>query len=224
VVAFDAATLPGTRPRCTISRRVSERLEKSNGIASEALYHPPPMAPRHYCEGAQPFVFFPSRVEHAKRQELVVRAMAHVKQAGFAVFAGEGGQVGAMRDLAERLGVAGRVRFLGRVDADEMLALYARAAAVVFTPLDEDYGYVTLEAMLSGKPVITCADSGGPLEFVLDGETGLVAEPEPEAVGRAIDALLAQPARAARMGRAGRERYAAVVPGWNVVVDRLLAM
>ena len=40
------------------------------------------------------------------------------------------------------------------------------ALGVIFPPLDEDYGYVTLEAMLAAKPVITCTDSGGPLEFV----------------------------------------------------------
>ena len=46
---------------------------------------------------------------------------------------------------------------------------YAHSLGVIFPAVDEDYGYVTLEAMLSSKPVITCADSGGPLEFVVDG-------------------------------------------------------
>jgi glycosyltransferase involved in cell wall biosynthesis len=128
-----------------------------------------------------------------------------------------------MRDLAARLGVEARVRFLGRVTREEMLALYANAAAVCFTPLDEDYGYVSLEAMLSSKPVITCHDSGGPLEFVQDGETGHVVAPDPEAIAAAVSTLLAQPSRAARMGRAGRARYAKLVPGWNHVVDMLLA-
>jgi glycosyltransferase involved in cell wall biosynthesis len=220
---FDAKHLAGLRPLCTISRRVSERLQRFNGIASEAIYHPPPHAELHYAGPAQPYVFFPSRIEHAKRQELVLRAMAQVRQEGFAVFAGEGGQLGPLKKLAEELGVSDRVRFVGRVSRDEMLALYAHAAAVCFTPLDEDYGYVTLEAMLSAKPVVTCADSGGPLEFVEDGETGQVVSPEPGAVAAAIDALLASPARAARMGRAGRARYARLVTGWDNVVERLLA-
>lgn len=223
VKAFDDAHLAAIPVRCTISRRVSERLRAANGLESEPVYHPPPLAGRHSNAAAQPYVFFPSRVEQAKRQELVLRAMAHVRAPGAAVFAGEGGQLGPLREMAGRLGLASRVRFLGRVAAEEMLALYANAAAVAFTPLDEDYGYVTLEAMLSSKPVITCSDSGGPLEFVVDGDTGSICAPEPEAVGAAIDAILAHPARAARMGRAGRARYQELVPGWDTVVDKLLA-
>ncbi len=56
---------------------------------------------------------------------------------------------------------------------------YAHALGVIYPPTDEDYGYVTLEAMLAAKPVITCTDSGGPLEFVTNDETGLIAEPTP---------------------------------------------
>jgi glycosyltransferase involved in cell wall biosynthesis len=220
---FDNRHLAAIPRRYTISRRVSQRLADTNGIGSEALYHPPPWAPDHYCATAQPFVFFPSRVEDAKRQELVVRAMALSRARGFAAFAGEGGQTGRLRELAATLGVADRVRFMGRVTREEMLALYAGATAVCFTPLDEDYGYVTLEAMLSSKPVVTCTDSGGPLEFVVPGETGEVVAPEPAEVARAIDALLADPARAARLGRAGREHYQRLVSGWEPVVGKLLA-
>jgi glycosyltransferase involved in cell wall biosynthesis len=64
-----------------------------------------------------------------------------------------------MRQLAAKVGVHDRVRFLGSVTREELLALYANAAAT---------------AMLSSKPVTTCSDSGGPLEFVLHGETGVV--------------------------------------------------
>lgn len=223
IEAFDAQHLAKAQPRCTISRRVSERLRQFCGIDSLPLYHPPPMAADHYSGPAQPYVFFPSRIEQAKRQELLVRAMAQVKAPGHAVFAGEGGQSGAMKELAERIGVAHRVRFLGRVSREEMLALYANATAVVFPPLDEDYGYVTLEAMLSAKPVITCSDSGGPLEFVVPNETGIVVPPDPEALGEAVSALLAAPVRAARLGRAGRTRYSEMIPGWDHVVDTLLA-
>jgi glycosyltransferase involved in cell wall biosynthesis len=222
VRAFDGKHLAAIPSRYTISRRVSERLKQANGIDSQPLYHPPPMAKDHYTAAAQPYVFFPSRIEHAKRQELLVRAMKDVRR-GSAVFAGDGGQSGAMKDLARELGVADRVRFVGRVPREEMLALYANAAAVCFTPFDEDYGYVTLEAMLSSKPVITCVDSGGPVEFVKDGETGRVVASDPAEVASAVDSLLADPARAARMGGAGRALYRELVPSWDKVVERLLA-
>ena len=223
VAEFDRRHLAGVQPRCTISRRVSERMKASLGLDSTPLYHPPPDAGLHYCEAAQPYVFFPSRVESAKRQELLLRAMALTSAPLYAVFAGMGGQLEALRKLADHLGVAPRVRFLGHVPRDEKLAWYAHASMVFFGPLDEDYGYVTLEAMLSSKPVVTCRDSGGPLEFVVDGETGLVAEPDPLDVARAIERLAADPARAERMGRAGRERATRMLPSWDAVAETLLA-
>ena len=54
-------------------------------------------------------------------------------------------------------------------------------------PFDEDFGYVTLEAFLARKPVITAADAGGPLEFVVDGVNGASCAPTPEAIGAAIN-------------------------------------
>ena len=82
---------------------------------------------------------------------------------------------------------------------------------MLYPPFDEDFGYVTLEAFLARKPVITCTDSGGPTEFVVDGVNGCVCEPSPEAIAAAIDQLARE--RGARggdgRGRAGggRARY-----------------
>ena len=69
------------------------------------------------------------------------------------------------------------------------MRLLARCLGVVFTPYDEDYGYVTLESFLASKPVITCTDSGGPVELVEDGVSGWVTEPDPRSVAEAIDRL-----------------------------------
>ena len=79
--------------------------------------------------------------------------------------------------------------FLGTVDDDQLIQLYKDALAVVYPPFDEDFGYVTLEAFLSRKPVITCTDSGGPNEFVVDGVNGFVCEPAPAALAAAINRL-----------------------------------
>jgi glycosyltransferase involved in cell wall biosynthesis len=214
--------MAAARERFTISARVSERLMQSAGLASTPLYHPPPLAPLCYSRPAEPYVFFPSRIEHAKRQELLLRAMQAVRAPVVALFAGEGGQSEAMRQLAAKSGLHDRVRFLGHVTSEELAGYYAHAMAVFFGPRDEDYGYVTLEAMLCAKPVITCADSGGPLEFVVDGETGLVVAPEPQAVAAAIDELAAKPARARAFGQEGLARYGRMVPPWDKVAATLL--
>jgi glycosyltransferase involved in cell wall biosynthesis len=221
--AFDTRHLSAIPRRFANSARVAERLALYNKLDAEPLYHPPPFAPQHYCARAEPYVFYPSRFEEAKRQGLLVRAMAEMRGPGFAVFSGAGGQSGNVAKLAEQLGVGDRVRFLGKVSREELLALYAHATVVCFPAYDEDLGYVTLEAMLSSKPVITCRDSGGPLEFVVPGETGWVVEPEPATIASALAEAFARPGAAAAMGRAGRERYAKLVPGWDHVVDKLLA-
>jgi glycosyltransferase involved in cell wall biosynthesis len=93
---------------------------------------------------------------------------------------------------------------------------------VFFGPFDEDYGYVTLEAMLSHKPVITCTDSGGPLEFVEHGRTGFVVEPEPHAIAEVLDQLYRDKDRARIMGDAGYELYQSKDISWEKVVEALL--
>lgn len=206
----------------TIAKTVSARLQRFNGIGSQPLYHPPHRADSLYTAAAEPYIFCPSRLEALKRQDLLLEALARCRTPVFAVLAGEGGQSRQLERQIERLGLASRVRLLGAIGFDELRALYAHALAVFFGPFDEDYGYVTLEAMLSAKPVITCSDSGGPLEFVVPGETGHVVPPEPEAIAQAIEDLVADAALAADMGRNGRAHYESLDISWQNVVQKLL--
>jgi glycosyltransferase involved in cell wall biosynthesis len=207
----------------TISERVCERLRTANGVESSALYHPPARWEDYHCAPAENYILAPSRLEGLKRQGLLIEAMAAVRAPVTAVIVGDGGDRARLERLAADRGVENRVRFLGAVSHDRLIALYARAMAVFFAPKDEDYGYVTLEAMLAGKPVVTCRDSGGPLEFVQDGVTGCIVEPDPAFVAEALDGLCGDPAVARRMGEAGRARYEALDLDWNRVVDTLLA-
>ena len=220
VVAFDERFLQGV-PVFANSRRVSERLAHYNGLGSTPLYHPPSDAGRFHCFPAEPYIFFPSRFETLKRQELLVRAIMQCRSPITAVLSGAGGQFERISSLVEELGAGDRVRLLGSVTRAELIELYANALGVFFGPLDEDYGYVTLEAMLSGKPVITCTDSGGPLEFVVDGETGYVVPPDAGAIAAAIERLAGAPSRATEMGRNGRARYDGLGISWQRVVETL---
>ena len=78
---------------------------------------------------------------------------------------------------------------------------------MLYPPYDEDFGYVTLEAFLSRKPVITATDSGGPNEFVVDGVNGFVRAPEAGGVRRRDQrARPRSEARAASLGDAGYDR------------------
>ena len=114
----------------------------------------------------------------------------------------------------------GVAEFLGFVDERQLLYLYARCRGVVYTPFDEDYGYVTVEAFLSRKPVVTVSDSGGPLEFVEDGVSGLVAAPSPEPLAYAFRRLWElKETRLAELGAEGARRVAPIT--WDAVVDSL---
>jgi glycosyltransferase involved in cell wall biosynthesis len=133
---------------------------------------------------------------------------------------GGGAPGGAGAGRAADGGGADRVAFLGAVSDDELLDLYAGALAVVYAPFDEDYGYVTLEAFLSAKPVITATDSGGVLEFVEDGVNGCITDPSPEALAAAMAALDDNRSRTASLGEAGMARARQVT--WDGVVERLV--
>jgi glycosyltransferase involved in cell wall biosynthesis len=211
----------------TISRNVSARLERTLGCGSLAVYPPPRNAAKFYCESDERYFFFPSRSAPLKRQRLVVTAMALTRQPVRVVFtgdgAGSGGYGAELRGLADELGLGERCEWLEWVPESELLRWYAHCRAVVFPPLDEDYGFITLEAMLASKPVLTCRDSGATLEFVAHGETGLAVEPNKESVALGMDELWADPDRARRWGQAGRRRIDDLAIGWPKVVQELLA-
>jgi glycosyltransferase involved in cell wall biosynthesis len=98
---------------------------------------------------------------------------------------------------------SGRIRFAGAVGDAERDQAYAAASVVVAPALNEDYGLTAIEAMAHARPVVVCSDGGGLTELVQHEQTGLIADPEPEAVAEAIDRLLADQPLAERLGQAG---------------------
>ncbi|WP_179401936.1 glycosyltransferase family 4 protein [Burkholderia guangdongensis] len=221
VIAFDNDTLGRANRVFANSRRVAERLQQFNGIDAAPLYHPPAQADAFRCEDALPYVFFPSRLESLKRQSLLIDAARLMRSPLKIVLAGDGGQRDALAAQIRRNGVDDRVALLGHITEAEKRAFYARATAVAFPAFDEDYGYITLEAMLSAKPVVTCTDSGGPLEFVRHDETGWIEEPDAEALAARLDWLAEHPREAAEAGRRARHAYRAANVSWRDVVDAL---
>jgi glycosyltransferase involved in cell wall biosynthesis len=203
------------------ARNTANRLETFNGLKAEPLYHPPPLADRLVPGPYGDFVLFVGRLESIKRPDLAVRAMCHVDRPVRLMVVGEGNDRQRTEALAESLGVSDRVEFLGAVDADRLLDLYANALAVLYTPFDEDFGYVTLEAFLAHKPVITSTDAGGPLEFVEDGVNGFVCPPAPEALAEAVNQLAHDRTRAASLGDAGFDLARRIT--WDGVIEKLVA-
>lgn len=216
VAEADATGLGEARKIFTNARNTADRLMRFNGIEAEALYHPPPLAGRYRDDGPGRYALVVGRLDAWKRMDLAIEGAA---AGGFPlVIAGSGPDEERLRKVAARTGA--NVDFRGAVSDEELLSLYAGCGVVLFTPADEDYGYIALEAFLSKKPVVTCTDSGGPLEFVLDGETGRVTPPDGGAVGAAAAELLASPGVAREMGERGFESIRGMT--WEVVVSALL--
>lgn len=220
LMRLDREMLQESRRVFTLSRNVAARLQRFNGLTCPPLYHPPPLAERLAAGPYTDYVLSVGQLLSIKRVDLALRAMRAVRSPVRLIVAGDGNERAALEHLAAELGVADRVEFRGRVADDELTALYAEALAVVFLPHDEDYGYVTLEAFLASRPVIAASDSGGVLEFVEDGVSGLVRPPQPELLAAAIDELAADRARAAALGAAGCKRARAI--DWDQVIDALL--
>ncbi len=217
IAAADATGLNEARRIFTNARNTADRLARFNGIAAEPLYHPPPLAGRYLSGEMGSWALCVGRLDRWKRVELAVGAAAAGRFP--LVVVGAGPDEERLRRLAARSGA--EVTFKGSVPDEDLIRLYSSCGAVLFTPADEDYGYIALEAFLSGKPVVTCHDSGGPLEFVVDGETGRVVEPEEAALGEATAGLLAEKGLAERLGRTGAERAGGIT--WKRAVEALLA-
>jgi glycosyltransferase involved in cell wall biosynthesis len=221
LIRLDTDMLRECRAVFTNAQNTAARLRKFNALAAEPLYHPPRLRPRLTPGPYGNYVLSVGRIESVKRVDLVVRAMAAVAPGIRLMVAGDGTQRANVERIAEEQGVTGRVTFLGSVDDDALVDLYAGALAVVYPPFDEDFGYVTLEAFLARKPVITCTDSGGPNEFVVDGVNGFACEPTSGALADSVNRLAASRATAAAMGDAGYERAKLIT--WDGVIEKLVA-
>jgi glycosyltransferase involved in cell wall biosynthesis len=218
----DKRFIPEARKVFANSKTVAERLRRYNQIESQPLYHPPPRAGSLRCGEQGDYIFYPSRLELQKRQELLIEAMRLVKTPVKVILAGGSRDPKYYQSLIKKLGVSDRVCLRGFVEESEMTELYANALGVCYLPFDEDYGYVTLEGMLSGKPVVVARDGGGAAEFVEHGSEGLIVEPDPKAIAESLDSLYADRARARAMGERGREKIQSLNLSWEKVVNTLV--
>lgn len=219
VQALDRVALGEATRLFATSANVAGRLERSMGLVAEVLPHPPqPLDFR--CESYDGFVLSASRLDRAKRLDLLIEGLA--SEPGLeAVIVSDGPDRRRLEALARDRRIDGRVRFEGRVDGKRLADLYARCSSVYYAPHDEDFGMGPYEAFLAEKPVITTTDAGGPLDVVHDRRTGLVVAPEAAAIGKAAAWLRDHPGEAAALGRAGRE--VAVEVTWDRAIERLLA-
>lgn len=218
---MDRRTLGEARALYAISQNTAGRLLRWNRLEAEVLYPPPKLGGAYRSGAFGDYILSVGRLDPLKRFDLLIRALAATRTPVRCRIAGTGPDREALLALAERLGVADRVELLGFVEDAALVDLYAGCLGVFYAPYDEDYGYVTIEAFQSGKPVVTAADSGGVLEFVEEGVTGLVGQSDqPQTIAVLLDRLWEQRDLAARLGAAGKARVASI--GWDTVVSELV--
>ena len=220
LIALDTAMLGECRRIFANAANTAHRTSRFNGLAAEPLYHPPRLAPRLRRGESGNYMLSVGRLEAVKRVDLAIRAMVSAPEEISLRIAGTGTIRDSLEMLVADLDLGSRVQFLGEVSDDEIIDLYAGALGVIFPPYDEDFGYVTLEAFLAGKPVITTTDAGGPNEFVVTDVNGYSVDPEPAAIGEAIGALAADRHRAVALGDAGYDRARLVT--WSGVIEKLV--
>jgi len=207
-----------------ISDNVVGRLERYMGI-TKALALPPPLPlGGKYKRGKRGnYVLSVGRLCSIKRVDLILKAFPTIHNGIRLKIVGLADEVNYEEYLRNEMAkhhLEQRVDFLGRVSDDELIELYANALCVYYGPYDEDYGFVTLEALESGKPVVTCSDSGGVLSYVKQGINGLIAAPETAAIARAVNMLvedeLLYPQLTVNVQRIN-------LPSWSDVISQLTA-
>lgn len=225
IIKYDNQFLGECKKIFAISENVKSRLKKYNRIQSEVLY--PPLDKEKYYQKEpiyQDFFFFPSRIAHNKRQHLVLEALKYTKHNFKLILAGQKEGNYFEKRIAHLLNnpiIKDKLEILDYIEEDKKIDLYSKCLAVVFTPFDEDYGYVTCEAFYSSKSVITTVDSGGPLEFVEHNQTGIICEPNPIKIAQAMDDLYQNKEKAIQMGKKAKEIIESKNISWEKVLTSL---
>ncbi len=218
IFELDHRALREAHARFAISKNVAARLKRFNALDATPLYPPPRLTGKFFAGEYGDYVLYVGRLDRAKRIDLLLRAFAKT-QRGRVLIAGTGAEEKNLWQLAHALNIAARVEFLGFVDDARVLELYAHARAVFYAPIDEDYGFAAVEALMSARPVITTDDAGGVLEFIENENDGWVTRAEINEIAQALHRAFenVEPCRA--LGERGRERVREI--SWARVVEQL---
>lgn len=201
-----------------ISETVKQRWEYFPGRTDVQVVYPPTTVQQHLT-GEYRYLFVVSRLDRPKRIDMLIRAMHYVNANIKLYIAG----TGPMEEQLQQLAMGDdRIEFLGYVKDEEIPTWYANSLVVPYFPYDEDYGLITIEAMLHKKPVLTTTDAGGPTEFVINDETGYVTSFGEREIAAKIDYLAAHPEEAKRMGEQAYDKVRDIT--WVSTVSQLLGL
>lgn len=206
----------------TISPNVSKRLKRYLNLESKAVLPPLPLGDRYRFKSKGGYILSVGRLCSIKRTDLIVKALPHIPTDLRLKIVGvcdEPNYEEYLKNEISKHALGDRVDFLGRVSDEEILDLYGDAHSVFYGPYDEDYGFVTLESLASKKPVVTCLDSGGVLNFIEDRINGLVVAPNTSAIAQAFTELWSNKLLYDSLIECSTNRL--VIPSWVEVIADL---
>lgn len=218
IYRYDNKCLNESRKIFTNAQNTASRLKKYNNIQAKALYHPPKHVGHYYNDEYGDYILSVGRLDALKRNDVLIETMKYTDKSIKCVIVGRGPEEMKLKSLVSKYNLSDRIFFKGFVEDEELLQLYANCLSVFYAPYDEDYGYITLEAFLSSKPVITMNDSGGVLEFVRDNESGFIVS-DAESAGNKLTYLFHNKKVAAEQGMLGKQMVSDIT--WDNVIDRL---
>jgi len=223
--AFDKYGLNPCRIKkhCAIGNIVVQRMMENdpfwNTIHFDIIY-PAPLINKFGEVKKGEFIFLPGRLHRWKRVDLVIEAMKYIESPTKLLIAGVGEDFDRLKTLTHNLGLEDKIEFLGKVSDSDLLDLYSRSLVIPFCPINEDFGYISIEAFKTKKPVITCSDSGEPAKIIKDGVNGFIVDPDPKKIAEKIRYCIDHPLEAARLGENGLQSVQNI--SWDNVVTRLL--
>jgi len=228
IIQADNRYLREVREIYTNSKIVASRLKQHNNIDATAVLYPPLPKAELFHEGkAENYFFYPSRITKSKRQLVAVEAMRYVKSDFKLVLAGKADNDAEDREIRakiEQLGLKNRVEMYGYISDERKADLMAKAVGCLYIPYNEDsYGYVTLEAFHSRKPVITFTDSGGTEELIEHEVNGMIVPPTPQDLADAMERMWSNRSWTAELGEQAYETLNKHHINWDYVIERLLS-
>ncbi len=225
-LAWDVAAVGRCDAVAANSRFTAEHVRKIFGVEAAVCHLGIPLPPeREYAPGRYAAVM--TALAPRKNVVNVIRALSLLAARGRRdiplAIAGQGPQRTELERLTADLGLRDVVTFRGALSDAELAGFYRDARMLIYTPVDEPFGLVPLEALAAKTPVIV-SNHGGPAELVENGATGLLANPfDPTSIAECIAALWDDAPRARAMGEAGSRRVREYF-SLDAFADRFLAL
>jgi glycosyltransferase involved in cell wall biosynthesis len=225
IMRADDAILPEAKKIYTNSQIMSKRLMDFSSIKSKPLYPPVLKPEQFFCDSYGDYIFYLSRICSSRRQLLAVQAMEYTKTSVKLLLVGKPDDPAYMETIFKYIrdhSLEKKVVILNEFLTEEQKTDYfAKCLAALYIPCEKYFfGFPALEAYYSRKPVVTCTDSGGTDELIIDGENGLQINPDPKMIAESFDKFYTDRQITEKMGSNGFKRIKELDITWDNVVRK----